>query len=197
MKRLSFLVALFLSSFCITNGQQPEWKTIYSDEFHFIASFPGDPEKSEGNITTALGKGTASRWTLELPGIAYEIFVADFPDLAVKMDGKTLRSVYQTACAELGGSPRACRGELNDDRFGEQGHNGGFRTGSLYVQFVMFLAGNRFYQAKVVSSKSAQKENWEDIAKFVDKFLFTHLDESEKKLNWGLPKNASQNRKDN
>jgi hypothetical protein len=198
MKNLTFLVGLFLAGISIANGQQPEWKTIYSDEFHFIATFPGDPEQKSEDIDTSFGSGSVRRWISELPGISYEVLVADFPNLSVKMEYKELDSFYNAVCIELG-SAQECRGGLNNDQFGELGKSGGFRTIDGTVEFLTYLAGKRLYMATVVTRTSMVKQTREDRKEFLDKFLFAHLVEAEtgKKLKWGLPTAGSQNRENN
>lgn len=192
MKSLPLLVVLFLSSIYTATGQQPEWKIIRSVEFHFIASFPGDPEQKSEDIAASFGSASARRWILELPGVSYEVLVADFPNLSVKMENKALYSFYDVACGEFAGG----RCDVGDDQFGELGRRGWSGTKTETIEYLMYLAGKRLYLAKVVTKAAMEKQTREDRKKFLDEFLFIHVEENEKKLKWGLPKTASQNRKD-
>jgi hypothetical protein len=65
---------------------------------------------------------------------------------------------------------------------------GGFRTAEGNVAFEMFLSGTRLYIAKVESKKGVEEGVANDRKKFLDDFLFVHVDQKEKKAIWGLPK---------
>jgi hypothetical protein len=154
--------------------------------------FPAILKKSE-DIDTSFGSGSVRRWISELPGISYEVLVADFPNLAVKMEDKALLRFYDVACVELGGG--RCGG--GDDQFGEFGRRGWPSTKAETTEYIMYLAGKRLYLAKVMTKEAMEKQTRQDRKKFLDGFLFIHVDEKEKKWKWGLPKTASQNRTEN
>jgi hypothetical protein len=83
MKRLTFVVALFLLGFGEALAQQGEWKSVYSDEFHFMASFPGEAKRNTGKLDTAFGHALTTQWSLDVPGASYEVLVADIAGFRV------------------------------------------------------------------------------------------------------------------
>jgi hypothetical protein len=175
---------------------QLEWKVVYSEEFNFIASFPDQPQRTTGDIQMSFGKGTSKRWILESTEITYEVVVADFPNLSVPMEDRALMAFYRSACADIG-EVSACKGYYSYDQFDVLGLAGGFRGSGISGMFAMFLVRNRFYMAKVTTRESMYKEAYVDMKKFIDEFLFFHVDGTDKKPKWGLPDSKSQNRKSN
>jgi hypothetical protein len=194
MKRSTLIVVLALISAFGAFGQQSDWSSVYSDKFHFIASFPSEPKEFKDDVEMSFGKASAQIWKLEQPGITYEVWVAEFPELAVDMNTKALASFYSQACLEFGGPQGKCLNNRNNqDFFGEVGTVTGFRTNDGYVSLSMFLAGKRFYLARVYVLKSAANENRSNINKFLDEFSFIYPDKNKEKMIWGLPKAESQN----
>lgn len=173
------------------HGQQAEWAKLYSEKFHFIADFPEQPKESGGEIDTRFGKAPSKRWSVEAPGILYEVSVSEFSDIAIK-DAKSLNLFYEAVCTDLFGDCK--RSGHGDDQFDVVGRQWGFRSGKQRVAALMYLARNRFYLAKVVVSNRLEKdeEAWKTVRKFLDGFLFIHVKEGENKWTWGLPPSAAQ-----
>ena len=167
---------------------------MHSDEYHFIASFPDQPKQKAGEIEMSFGKGTSKRWSLELPEIVYEVVVADFPNLSVAMEDRALMAFYKSACADIDGVS-GCKGYYSDEQFGVLGIAGGFRNAESSGVFAMYLVKNRLYLAKVTTRESRYKEAYVDMKKFIDEFLFFHVDGTKEATLWGLPDPKSQNRK--
>lgn len=183
----------------MVSGQLPDLKTVYSEEFHFIAFFPDEPKKYVEDIETSFGKASAHRWKLELPEVSYEILVAEFADQPAEMDDRSLTAFYKAACVQFG---ITCDGGYGYEFFDEIGTGGGFRTKDETVSYLMYLARKRFYLAKTVAKASAEELTREDRKEFIDRFGFVHEEPGEKgrdmkKLKWGLPEHASQKRVNN
>ena len=192
------LVIFSLFLLCIGQGfgQQGEWKTVYSDELHFFANFPDEPKQDTVHIALQTGDVVARRWRSEFPGVAYEVLVADFPNIDREIQWRELSRLYSQVCIDIGGSGKECQGFAGNDLFGERGVMGEFRTSDGTVSFTMFLTAKRLYMARVEAHKSVDNRIRDDRKKFLDDFLFLHIDEKEKKPTWGLPKSESQNCKD-
>jgi len=192
MNKLALLFTFWL--FCVGGvfGQESKWHGVYSEEFHFIATFPSVPREIEGGIETSFGKGKAHRWRVELPGVSYEVQVAEIPDLTVKMEMKELQAFYKAACVEMGGTSLECRSQTGYNMFGEEGALSGFRTADGSVEYAMFLIGNWWYLAKVETNRSIEKQTSDDRKRFLDEFLFVYVSGNEKKLKYGMPAAESQ-----
>lgn len=195
MKRLTFFALLLLFSFGEAVAQEQGWKIVYSDKFHFTASFPGEPKQNTADLETAFGRANTTRWVLDVPGASYEISVGDMADLRIKMESKELASYYRQACSAMGGDTNSCFNANNDERFDELGTSGGFKIPGGRIEFVMFLVRNRLFVARVKTHGSIDRQTGKDIAKFLDEFLFIFVDGTEGKFKWGLPKGEGQDRK--
>jgi len=178
---LSLFALLFAGSFQ-TYAQPQEWKTIYSSEFHFIASFPEEPRESSEGIDLGFARGSARKWFLDLPGISYQVLVVEFADFSVGTDNKSSAPLYGIACPTLTGY--RCTGGF--DQFGVLGRYGWGNSRSELTEFAIFITGKHLYLAKVVGPFSPGMRP-DNVKKFIDGFLFIHPDEKEKKWTWGLP----------
>lgn len=188
------LVIFVLSAVFAAQAQQTEFKTVISDEFHFIAFFPNRPIYAEGDINTRFGKGYSRRWTLELPDISYEVSVDDFSALSVKMNTKSLNSFYDGVCNDLGNQYGAKFGYYTSVVFNEYGRIADGGTKEMSVNVGMYLVRQRLYQVKIVMRNSLEKDRQTlaDVDKFLNEFLFVQKKADENKYTYGLPQSVSQ-----
>lgn len=203
VKNLILLFVFVLLGVYAAHSQDAEEKTIVSDEFHFAASFPAPPTQSRNEISTKFGKGFATRWTLELKDISYEVLVADFPYLSVKMDYKPLNLFYDTICNDLSEQYGAKFGYHTDVLFDEYGRAAGRIAKEKSVNVRMYLVRQRLYLVSIIMSNSLLNKGGSiideqtklDFINFLDGFIFIYKKENEKKYSFGLPQTASQNLK--
>lgn len=184
------LVVLMVLGAFVVDGQEVEWAKVYSEKFHFIADFPAKPKQDSGEIETRFGKFPTKRWTVEVPGILYEVSVAEFSASPVK-GVKDLNRFYQDVCNDLFVK---CDSGAGNDQFDVLGREWGFRSKKDQYAALAYLARNRFYLIKVIVDNKIEKEKdiSKSIRKFIEGFLFVQVNDSEKKWTWGLPPSATQ-----
>ncbi len=198
MKKFIILATLILSSVYFVNAQEVKHKTVFSDEYNFMAYFPEIPTFTEGDVNTIYGKGYSRNWKLELPDIVYELSVSDFPNLSIETDRRSLNTFYKTICNDFASQNNADCGTYNSVAFfGEKGFEGGGRSKEFFVNTHVYLINNRLYQLKVISLVSLNKDSKtiNDISNFLNDFIFIYKSKDEKKYCYGLPQTNSQSSK--
>ncbi len=198
MKKVILLFLLILFANHASYSQKTPENVVYSEDFHFLVSFPDRPTQSQSDFNTKFGIGNAKRWKLELNKSVYEVSVVDFPTLSVKMDYKSLNSFYDGICNDLAIQYGAeFVGSYTTVMFGEYGRSAGRTTKDKSIDLAMYLVRQRLYLITVITDKSMLNDEQTrlDSSKFLDGFVFIYKKETEKKLTFGLPKPESQNLK--
>lgn len=194
MKKIAILAVFFLFGVYAANGQVLE-RTVLSDELHFAAYFPEQPQQSESTIDTGLGQAVSRRWTLESPDVVYEILVVDFSQVPVAMDPKPLNQFYDSVRRVLAAQHGEKYDEKSDTLFGEYGRAIEFRAHEEIAHVRMHLVQQRLYQVRAILRASAEndEQTTANVKNFLEGFVFVQRKENEGPYSYGLPQALSQN----
>ncbi len=144
---------------------------FYSKDGHFKINFAGEPEVSNEPIPTEIGNIQMYMYTYEKSATEVEMLAySDYPSEMIKASNPDdlLIGAKNGAINNLGATITK---EEKIDFDGNPGYQFKADNGSYYVDYKIFLKGNRLYQIAIMRDGSAPTE--EAVKNFIGSFELT------------------------